>query len=160
MRCQLASRKPFGNSAARNSHFNRHVVVARAEAAEASDTPAHKDASEWYAHLKAEFDPVSSAPPTTAVLDFEKPLVELDRRIREVRSIVDPIALPGLLPPERALAFPVAFNNKCMLCCEMDMDGLRGGDVVFSAGDCCCDTAARQHRADVITAVVATYLQA
>lgn len=112
MRCQLAVRKPFANGAARNSHFNRHVVVARAEASETSDAPAHKDASEWYAHMKAEFDPVTSAPPTTAVLDFEKPLVELDRRIREVRSIVDPIAVRGALPPERALALTVALVNK------------------------------------------------
>jgi hypothetical protein len=34
--------------------------------------------------MKAEFDPMHSAPAATAVLDFEKPLVELDRRIREV----------------------------------------------------------------------------
>lgn len=97
MRCQLlasSARKPFAHGA-RNAHINRNVVVARAEAAEASEAPAHKDASEWYAHMKAEFDPVSSAPPTTAVLDFEKPLVELDRRIREVRSIVDPIDVDG-----------------------------------------------------------------
>jgi hypothetical protein len=99
MRCQLlasSSRKPFAcpHGATRNTHINRTVVAARAEAAEVSEAPdaaAHKSASEWYAHMKAEFGPVSSAPPTTAVLDFEKPLVELDRRIREVRSIVDPI---------------------------------------------------------------------
>lgn len=58
-----------------------HLVV-RAEAE--SDEPAHKTGDAWFKHMKSEFDPVSSAPPATAVLDFEKPLVELDRRIREV----------------------------------------------------------------------------
>lgn len=105
MRCQ-AARKPFANGAARNSKFRRNVVVARAEAAEASEVPAHKDASEWYAHMKAEFDPVSSAPPTTAVLDFEKPLVELDRRIREVRSIVDPITVEWFGAPGTSHCVP------------------------------------------------------
>lgn len=98
-RQMLASsvRLPFTNGRARNAHVPRPTTVASAasEAAEASEAPAHKDASEWYAHMKAEFDPISSAPPTTAVLDFEKPLVELDRRIREVRSVVDPIAAAG-----------------------------------------------------------------
>lgn len=57
-------------------------MVVRAEGE--SDEPAHKAGDAWFKHMKSEFDPVSSAPPATAVLDFEKPLVELDRRIREV----------------------------------------------------------------------------
>lgn len=66
----------------------RHArVVVRAEGE--SDEPAHKAGDAWFKHLKSEFDPVSSAPPATAVLDFEKPLVELDRRIREVRQVAE-----------------------------------------------------------------------
>jgi hypothetical protein len=115
-------RKPYGCShgATRHAHFRRSVVV-RAEvqeASEASDAAAHKSASEWYSHMKAEFGPVSSAPPTTAVLDFEKPLVELDRRIREVRSIVDPIA-PAERPASRAcLGGPSAAVLARMGCCS------------------------------------------
>lgn len=65
--------------------LRRARLVVRAESSE-SDEPAHKPGEAWFNHMKCEFDPVSSAPPATAVLDFEKPLVELDRRIREVRK--------------------------------------------------------------------------
>lgn len=97
MRCQLCTARrlarPWGTVVGRNTTIRRHNgIVVRAEAAEASEAPAHKSGEAWFQHMKAEFDPVSSAPPTTAVLDFEKPLVELDRRIREVRVVVDPIA--------------------------------------------------------------------
>ena len=44
--------------------------------------------TEWLQKMKDEFGPISSAPAATAVLDFEKPLVELDRRIREVRFVL------------------------------------------------------------------------
>jgi hypothetical protein len=35
--------------------------------------------------MKQEFGPIKHAPSSIAVLDFEKPLVELDKRIQEVR---------------------------------------------------------------------------
>jgi hypothetical protein len=88
----------------------------RAEAAEASEAAAHKSGEAWFQHMKAEFDPVSSAPPTTAVLDFEKPLVELDRRIREVRRIVDPIGADCFHRPVTRDAAPSVLEMEFVCC--------------------------------------------
>ena len=42
--------------------------------------------AEWLQTLLSRFGPMTERPQNTFVLDFEKPLVELDNRIREVRS--------------------------------------------------------------------------
>lgn len=39
---------------------------------------------EWFQQLLSKFGPMTDRSPNTFVLDFEKPLVELDNRIKEV----------------------------------------------------------------------------
>ncbi|RMZ55871.1 hypothetical protein APUTEX25_003837, partial [Auxenochlorella protothecoides] len=57
------------------------------------DLPKARDASgkqgDWFQMLLARFNPISEKASNTAVLDFEKPLVELDHKIREVRKVAE-----------------------------------------------------------------------
>ena len=53
--------------------------------------------AEWFQNIVSRFGPITSRPQNTAVLDFEKPLVELDNRIKEVSSL--PIPLCALVVP-------------------------------------------------------------
>lgn len=41
---------------------------------------------EWFQNILSRFGPITGSPQITTVLDFEKPLVELDNRIKEVTS--------------------------------------------------------------------------
>mmetsp|Transcript_22619 Transcript_22619/g.70223 ORF Transcript_22619/g.70223 Transcript_22619/m.70223 type:complete len:358 (-) Transcript_22619:33-1106(-) len=56
------------------------------------DTPADKKAKgkpEWFSSFVKRFNPIADKPEKPAVLDFEKPLVELDTRINEVRKVAE-----------------------------------------------------------------------
>lgn len=71
----------------------RPIVVAQAKAGrDPPDTP--KDRAEpsvgreWLQTLLSRFGPITQKAQNTAVLDFEKPLVELDNRIKEVTKIL------------------------------------------------------------------------
>jgi acetyl-CoA carboxylase carboxyl transferase subunit alpha len=44
---------------------------------------------EWFQSILSRFGPVREKASNTTVLDFEKPLVELDNRIKEVRSVAE-----------------------------------------------------------------------
>eukprot|EP01025_Chloroclados_australasicus_P017134 TRINITY_DN18725_c0_g2_i1.p1 TRINITY_DN18725_c0_g2~~TRINITY_DN18725_c0_g2_i1.p1 ORF type:complete len:513 (+),score=74.78 TRINITY_DN18725_c0_g2_i1:23-1540(+) len=44
---------------------------------------------EWFQTLINRFKPITDKAPNTAVLEFEKPLVELDKRIKEVRQVAE-----------------------------------------------------------------------
>ena len=77
-----ARRRGSARHLSRRARFvpvRQRVVVARADAPGQS----------WNDDKRKSFEPVSRAPAATAVLDFEKPLVELDRRIHEVRICVE-----------------------------------------------------------------------
>jgi hypothetical protein len=39
---------------------------------------------EWFQTILSRFGPIKTQPPTVSTLEFEKPLLELDKRIREV----------------------------------------------------------------------------
>lgn len=43
-----------------------------------------KKHGDWFQMLLSRFNPISEKATNTTVLDFEKPLVELDHKIREV----------------------------------------------------------------------------
>jgi len=63
---------------------------------------------EWLQSILAKFGPITETPGTTAVLDFEKPLLELDNRITEVRCHPALIARPGAGRAPRLCAQPCA----------------------------------------------------
>ena len=54
---------------------------------------------EWLQTLLSRFGPMTERAQNTTVLDFEKPLVELDNRIKEVRCPLRKVLHPGLLFP-------------------------------------------------------------
>ena len=68
---------------------------------------------EWLQSILSRFGPVKEKASNTTVLDFEKPLVELDNRIKEVRgrTTTPPCGRrrrrPGV-PPRRSLTLPPA----------------------------------------------------
>lgn len=69
----------------------RLAVVVRAKGkADPPDVPKARDqrqgGREWLQSLLSRFGPVKEKASNTTVLDFEKPLVELDNRIKEVRG--------------------------------------------------------------------------
>lgn len=92
-------------------------VSAKGKAGDPPDVPKPRDqrkgGREWLESILSRFGPVKEKATNTTVLDFEKPLVELDTRIKEVgaahaghRSICRcPPALPLRLRPP-ALARP------------------------------------------------------
>jgi hypothetical protein len=85
---QLALRTSLGRSLAAPQR-KRLAVGARAMAsAEPPDVPKSLDqpsgGREWLQSILSRFGPVRERASNTTVLDFEKPLVELDNRIKEV----------------------------------------------------------------------------
>lgn len=48
-----------------------------------------KNKAEWFQAILSKFGPVKEKASNTTVLDFEKPLVELDNRIKEVRQVAE-----------------------------------------------------------------------
>lgn len=65
------------------------VRAERKQQAPLPDVPKQKrrggGGREWLQQLLSKFGPMTDRSPNTFVMDFEKPLVELDNRIREVR---------------------------------------------------------------------------
>ena len=96
VQCQipLHSSAPHSRCPAPRQGACRPIVVARATAGRVPpDTP--KDRAEpsvgreWLQTLLSRFGPITEKAQNTAVLDFEKPLVELDNRIKEVGNRVN-----------------------------------------------------------------------
>ncbi|EFN53883.1 hypothetical protein CHLNCDRAFT_36222 [Chlorella variabilis] len=69
------------------------VVRAKGKAGDPPDVPKPRDqrqgGREWLQSILSRFGPVKEKASNTTVLDFEKPLVELDNRIREVRQVAE-----------------------------------------------------------------------
>ena len=65
------------------------AIRAAAQGRDPPDTPKadRRGGREWLQTLLSRFGPITEKAVNTAVLDFEKPLVELDNRINEVRSL-------------------------------------------------------------------------
>ena len=70
---------------------NESLVVAQAKSKKASADPPdipkeenRRGGREWLQQLLSKFGPITEKAENTHVLDFEKPLVELDNRIKEV----------------------------------------------------------------------------
>jgi acetyl-CoA carboxylase carboxyl transferase subunit alpha len=65
-------------------------VQAKGKAGDPPDVPKPRDqrqgGREWLQSILSRFGPVKEKASNTTVLDFEKPLVELDNRIKEVRG--------------------------------------------------------------------------
>jgi acetyl-CoA carboxylase carboxyl transferase subunit alpha len=79
--CRQASRCPARQIA----------VQAKKGVPDPPDTPKQerRGGREWMQTMLARFGPLAEKPENTAVLDFEKPLVELDNRIKEVRKVAE-----------------------------------------------------------------------
>lgn len=75
----------------RRQHLHQPVLVQAKGARDPPDTPKEQTPSvgrEWLQTLLSRFGPITEKAQNTAVLDFEKPLVELDNRIKEVRKLL------------------------------------------------------------------------
>ncbi len=60
------------------------------------DTPKEREGGrEWLATILSRFGPVKEKAQTVTTLEFEKPLLELDKRIKEVRTSVERTPDPG-----------------------------------------------------------------
>jgi hypothetical protein len=90
-------------------------VAAKGKAGDPPDVPKPRDqragGREWLQSILSRFGPVKERASNTTVLDFEKPLVELDNRIKEVRQGGQQAAargktLPHAPPPPALLAAP------------------------------------------------------
>ena len=109
MHCQLRQRSsaPHSQAPAPSLRPGR-LVVSNAKARDPPDTP--KDRAEpsvgreWLQTLLSRFGPITEKAQNTAVLDFEKPLVELDNRIKEVRSSRGILLYSRTLPDASARA--------------------------------------------------------
>lgn len=62
------------------------VVVSAANPPDVPKTSRLGSGREWLSSLFAKFGPIQDRAKNVTVLDFEKPLVELDNRINEVRN--------------------------------------------------------------------------
>lgn len=95
--CRQASRCPARQIA----------VQAKKGVPDPPDTPKQerRGGREWMQTMLARFGPLAEKPENTAVLDFEKPLVELDNRIKE--------ASDGLSLCARLIT---SFVDSCMYC--------------------------------------------
>jgi hypothetical protein len=85
----LGSRNVFGRPT-RIAHRKASTVTAQAMGkADPPDVPKPRGqpqgGREWLQSILSRFGPVREKASNTTVLDFEKPLVELDNRIKEVR---------------------------------------------------------------------------
>lgn len=65
------------------------AVQAKKGAPDPPDTPKQerRGGREWLQMMLSRFSPIAEKAENTAVLDFEKPLVELDNRIKEVTAV-------------------------------------------------------------------------
>ena len=74
----------------------RHSILAQAQKGQPDPPDAPREerrgGREWLQTLLSRFGPITQKAENTAVLDFEKPLVELDNRIKEVMLLA-----PGLI---------------------------------------------------------------
>lgn len=122
----------LGSASALNGRANpapkpiarRPRVAVRAKKADPPDVPKARDqrvgGGEWLQSILSRFGPVKEKASNTTVLDFEKPLVELDNRIKEVRpaSALPPrgaraaAAAAGPPPPPRAPTHPASHASQ------------------------------------------------
>lgn len=86
-------------------HRQRWLRV-QADARDPPDTPkdGRKGGREWLQMLLSRFGPIRQAPQNAHVLDFEKPLVELDNRIKEVSTLQAVLQPQGCTRPRTVLA--------------------------------------------------------
>ncbi|GMH40463.1 hypothetical protein BSKO_08367 [Bryopsis sp. KO-2023] len=90
----LAHRRTCFNSVGHRVASKRFVTVrAEKRVQPLPDVPKEKKRGsggrEWLQQLLSKFGPITDRSPNTFVLDFEKPLVELDNRIKEVRKVAE-----------------------------------------------------------------------
>ena len=108
--CQQRSNLP--RCASRRQHACRPVVAQAKGGRDPPDIPKGqpRGGREWLQTLLSRFGPITQKPENTAVLDFEKPLVELDNRITEVciRSIAIVVHLE-----EQACETPSRSTDPC-----------------------------------------------
>ena len=86
-------------------HSQRYELGACRAAAQGRDPPdtpkaERRGGREWLQTLLSRFGPITEKAENTAVLDFEKPLVELDNRINEVRTRSAGCRGPAPLPAQ------------------------------------------------------------
>ncbi|KAK9786062.1 hypothetical protein WJX73_003519, partial [Symbiochloris irregularis] len=67
----------------------RGIIVTRAQQSPPDAPKGPSGGREWLQTLLSRFGPMTDKPQNTTVLDFEKPLVELDNRIKEVRRVAE-----------------------------------------------------------------------
>jgi acetyl-CoA carboxylase carboxyl transferase subunit alpha len=75
----------------KSNSIGRRPVAARA-GADPPDVPkrdGRQGGREWLQSILSRFGPIQEKSSNTTVLDFEKPLVELDNRIKEVRTVAE-----------------------------------------------------------------------
>jgi hypothetical protein len=90
---------------------NESSVIAQAKGKKASADPpdipkeeARRGGREWLQQLLSKFGPITEKAENTHVLDFEKPLVELDNRIKEVLTSHQLLQQHSILRSPTALA--------------------------------------------------------
>lgn len=67
---------------------NRQLIAAASKGQDPPDVPKERQGGrEWLQSILSRFGPIKERATNTTVLDFEKPLVELDNRIREVGRV-------------------------------------------------------------------------
>ena len=97
-RYQLRNR--CGGSLLRQSPSQRSALYCAAQKRDPPDAPKEefqrRGGREWLQTLLSRFGPLTDKAPNRLVLDFEKPLVELDNRIKEVKPSVCPAFGAGL----------------------------------------------------------------
>lgn len=70
----------------------RQIVVTHAQQAPPDAPKGPSGGREWLQTLLSRFGPMTDKPQNTTILDFEKPLVELDNRIKEVHPLASDTA--------------------------------------------------------------------
>ena len=97
-------------------HRQRGLRV-QADARDPPDTPkdGRKGGREWLQMLLSRFGPIRQAPANAHVLDFEKPLVELDNRIKEVSTQQAVLHAQGCTRPRTVLAQARGWRNAVLL---------------------------------------------
>ena len=83
--CHRGSRHLGAVPRVSSSACPRPLVQRRAVASRA--IPVHKEGLDWLETLLSRFGPVKGRAAQVATLDFEKPLQELDKRIKDVRVL-------------------------------------------------------------------------
>ena len=106
---------------------NESPVIAQAKGKKASADPpdipkeeARRGGREWLQQLLSKFGPITENAENTHVLDFEKPLVQLDNRIKEVLTSHQLLQRLSIRRPLMALAIlgrsPVRLSDLWLLC--------------------------------------------